>query len=78
MLDEWYGLRSNAACTIVLDIVEHKYKLDSLADSLRTNLYFSSESTGLAESCRNFEYALIDYKNKVYQDLISGIKKGKQ
>ena len=75
MLDEWHGLRVNVACVTVLDIVAHKYKLDILADTLRTNLYFCSESSILSESCKKFEYSLNDYKNKVYQDLITGIKR---
>lgn len=77
LLDEWHRLRSAGACAFLLDIQEHKDRLENLAAILSAEMYCSPVTQDLVETCNRFESELDRFRQKVYQDLLAGLKKSK-
>ena len=75
LLDEWHRLRSTGACAFLLDIQQHKDKLESLAAVLSAEMYCSPVTEDLIKECDRFELELDRMKQKVYQDLLVGLQK---
>jgi hypothetical protein len=77
LLDEWHRLRSAGACAFLLDIQQHKDKLESLAAVLSAEMYCSPVTQDLIEACNRFELELDRLRQKVYQDLLAGLQNSK-
>lgn len=75
LLTEWRRLRSSGACAFVLDIQEHKDRLEHLASVLNLELYCSAEDSNFDEKCDQFELELNRFKQQIYQDLLAGLQK---
>lgn len=75
LLSEWRRLRSSGACAFVLDIQEHKDRLEQLASVLNLELYCSAEDSNFDDKCNQFEQELNRFKQQIYQDLLAGLQK---
>ncbi len=74
LLDRWDALKSSRSCRHVVDIQEHKDKLNGLANIIRLGLYAEYRTDILETACDQFEIEYIKVKNKLHNDLIDGLR----
>lgn len=74
MLDQWHDFRASGSCVDLWNIQEGKDQLEALATGLSTVLYCNPTDTGLESSCDRFELELSRFKDKVYKDLLTGLR----
>lgn len=74
LLDRWHDFRASGSCTDLWNIQEGKDYLESLATGLSTVLYCSPADSNLENSCDRFEKELDKFKERVYRDLLAGLK----
>jgi hypothetical protein len=74
LLNLWDALKSSRSCRHVVDIQEHKDKLNGLANIIRLGLYAEYRTDILETACDQFEIEYIKVKNKLHNDLIDGLR----
>lgn len=74
LLNEWHRFRASGACAFIFEIQEGKDRLENLATKLTAELY-CADTDELGKACSLFESELDRLKQKVYVDLIAGLKK---
>lgn len=74
LLDQWQQFRTSGICADLWNIQESKEQLEHLALGLSTILYCNPEDVSLDQSCQDFERELSRFKNKIYDDLLKGLK----
>jgi hypothetical protein len=73
LLNQWHEFRASRSCAHYLEMQEHKDQLESLAGLLTVGMYCSPTDPKLSLNCDQFESELDRFKQKVYQDLLSGL-----
>ena len=74
LLELWDALRSSRSCIHVVDILEHKDNLQGLANCIRLGLYAEISPTSLDRACNEFELEYLKVRDKIYNDLIDGLR----
>ena len=73
LLDQWHDFRASRSCAHYLEIQEYKDQLEYLASQLTVGMYCLPADPELSVNCDRFEFELSRFKEKMYQDLLSGI-----
>jgi hypothetical protein len=73
LLDLWDALKSSRSCRHVVDIQQHKDKLNGLASIIRLGLYAEYRTDILEAACDQFELEYFKVKDKLHRDLIEGL-----
>ena len=73
LLDLWDALKSSRSCRHVVDIQEHKDKLNGLASIMRLGLYAEYQTDIVEAACNQFELEYFKVKDKLHRDLIDGL-----
>ena len=74
LLDLWDTLRRSRSCIHVVDILQHKDNLQGLANCIRLGLYAQVPATSLDQACNEFELEYLKVRDKIYNDLIDGLR----
>lgn len=73
LLDQWHDYRASRSCAHYLEMQEFKDQLEYLAGQLTVGMYCSPADPSLNVNCDRFEFELSRFKEKMYQDLLSGL-----
>lgn len=73
LLDQWHDFRASRSCAHYLEMQEYKDQLEFLAGQLTVGMYCLPADPKLSINCDRFEFELSRFKEKMYQDLLSGI-----
>lgn len=74
LLDLWDAIKTSRSCIHVVDIQQHKDKLNNLANMIRLGLYAEYLPDSLDVVCDEFELEYIKVRNKIYHDLIETLQ----
>lgn len=74
LLDLWDAIKTSRSCIHVVDIQQHKDKLNNLANMIRLGLYAEYFPDSLDVVCDEFELEYIKVRNKIYHDLIETLQ----
>lgn len=74
LLDLWDAIKTSRSCIHVVDIQQHKDKLNNLANMIRLGLYAEYLPDSLDVVCDEFELEYIKVRNKIHHDLIETLQ----
>lgn len=74
LLNLWDALKTSRSCRHVVDIQQHKDHLNGLANKIRLGLYADYITDSLESACNEFELEYFKVKDKLYNDLIDGLR----
>lgn len=74
LLEQWNRFRLGRSCSHVLHFQEIKDRLENLATIITAEMYCSPTEQLLEEHCATFEKELDKFREKVFQDLLTGIQ----
>jgi len=74
LLNLWDALKTSRSCCHVVDIQQHKDYLNGLANQIRLGLYADYIPDSLELACNEFELEYFKVKDKLYNDLIDGLR----
>lgn len=74
LLNLWDAIKTSRSCIHVVDIQQHKDKLNGLANQIRLGLYAEYRLDLLEAACNEFELEYHKVKSKIHNDLIDGLR----